>query len=82
MTQINTLDISDELFTQIQDMALTQACSINQQIVALLQQALTIEAQRQAQTNVLQAIHQARWTPPPTVPDSVALLREIRGYDE
>ena len=82
MTQINTLEIPDELFTQIQGMALTQACSINEQIVALLQQALAAEVQRQTQARVLQEIHQARWIPPQTGPDSVALLREIRGYHE
>lgn len=82
MTHINTLEIPDELFTRIQGMALAQACSINEQIVALLQQALEAEVQRQTQTQVLQEIHQARWTPPQTVPDSVAILREIRGYDE
>jgi hypothetical protein len=82
MTQINTLEIPDELFTQIQGMALDRACSINEQIVALLQQALAVDMQRQTQTKVLQEIHQARWTPSQAVPDSVAILREIRGYDE
>lgn len=82
MTHIDTLEIPDELFNQIQGMALAQACSINEQIVALLQQALEAEVQRQTQTKVLQEIHQARWTPPQTAPDSVAILREIRGYDE
>ncbi|MFZ4676801.1 MAG: XRE family transcriptional regulator [Nodosilinea sp.] len=55
---------------------------INEQIVALLQRALDTEAQRQSQAKVLQDIHQARWTPPAIAPDSVTLLREIRGYDE
>lgn len=63
-------------------MALAQACSINEQIVVLLQQALVAEVRRQTQTKVLQEIHQARWTPPQTLPDSVAILREIRGMGE
>ncbi|NER82179.1 MAG: hypothetical protein F6K42_21985 [Leptolyngbya sp. SIO1D8] len=82
MTQINTLEIPDELYTQIQGMALSQSRSINEQIVTLLQRALQVELQRQTQVRVLQEIHQARWTAPATVPDSVAILREIRGYDE
>jgi hypothetical protein len=82
MTQINTLEIPDDLYTQIQGMALSQSRSINEQIVTLLQRALQVELQRQTQARVLQEIHQARWTPPATVPDSVAILREIRGYDE
>lgn len=82
MTQINTLEIPDKLYTQIQGMALSQSRSINEQIVTLLQRALQVEMQRQTQARVLQEIHQARWTPPATAPDSVAILREIRGYDE
>jgi antitoxin FitA len=82
MTQINTLEIPDELYVQIQGMALSQSRSINEQIVTLLQRALKSEMQRQTQARVLQDIHQARWIPPAAVPDSVAILREIRGYDE
>ena len=82
MTQINTLEIPDELYTQIQGMALSQSRSVNEQIVRLLQRALDVEMQRQRQAQVLQDIHQSRWTPPTSAPDSVAILREIRGYDE
>ena len=82
MTQINTLEIPDELYTQIQGMALSQSRSVNEQIVTLLQRALDVEWQRQTQARVLQEIQQTRWTPPATAPDSVAILREIRGYDE
>jgi len=82
MTQLSALEIPDALYTQIQGMALSQSRSINEQIVTLLQRALDIEAQRKNQTKVLQDIHQARWTPPAIAPDSVTLLREIRGYDE
>lgn len=82
MTQLSALEIPDALYTQIQGMALSQSRSINEQIVTLLQRALEIEAQRQSQAKVLQEIHQARWRPPAIAPDSVTLLREIRGYDE
>lgn len=82
MTQLSALEIPDALYTQIQGMALSQSRSMNEQIVALLQRALDIETQRQSQANVLQEIHQARWTSPEIAPDSVTLLREIRGYDE
>jgi len=40
MTQINILEIPDDLYSQIQGMALSQSCSVNEQIVTLLQQAL------------------------------------------
>ncbi|WP_162139129.1 hypothetical protein [Synechococcus sp. PCC 7336] len=82
MTQIKTLEIPDELYSQIQGMAFSQSRSINEQIVSLLQQVLDVEMQQQTQSRLLQEIHRARWTPPPTVPDSVSILREIRGYDE
>jgi len=79
MTQINTLEIPDDLYTQIQGMALSQSRSINEQIVTLLQRALQVDLWRQTQARVLQEIHQARWTSPATVPDSVAILRAVRG---
>lgn len=82
MTQINRLEIPDELFTQIQGMALSQSRSVNEQIVTLLRHALDSELRQQTQANVRQEIHQARWTPPATAPDSVVILREIRGYDD
>lgn len=82
MPQINILEIPEELYTQIQRMTLSQSCSINEQIVTLLQRALAAEIQRQTQAKVLQEIQQARWIPPQAVPDSVTVLREIRGYDE
>ena len=82
MTQINAIEIPDELFSQIRGMALSQSRSINEQIVTLLQWALASESQHQTQANVIKEIHQSRWTPPQTAPDSVAILREIRGYDE
>lgn len=82
MTQIKTLEIPDELFTQIQGMAHFQSRSINEQIVTLLQQALEAEMRRQTQASLLQEIHQARWMPPAMMADSVSLLREIRGYDD
>lgn len=82
MTQLSALEIPDVLYSQIQGMALSQSRSINEQIVALLQRAMDIEAQRQNQAKILQEIHQARWMPPAIAPDSVTLLREIRGYDE
>jgi hypothetical protein len=81
MTQLSALEIPDALYTQIQDMALSQSRSMNEQIVALLQLALDIEAQRQSQAKILQEVHQSRWTPPGIAFDSVTLLREIRGYD-
>jgi hypothetical protein len=82
MTQLSALEIPDALYTQIQGMALSQSRSINEQIVTLLQRALDLETQRQNQAKILQDIHQARWTSPAIAPDSVTLLREIRGYDE
>ncbi|MBE9141084.1 hypothetical protein IQ254_28445 [Nodosilinea sp. LEGE 07088] len=82
MTQLSTLEIPDSLYTQIQGMALSQSRSINEPILTLLQRALEIETQRQSQAKILQDIHQTRWRPSAIAPDSVTLLREIRGYDE
>lgn len=46
MTQLNALELPDELYTQIKGMAFSQSHSINEQVITLLQRALETEMQR------------------------------------
>lgn len=82
MTTLSALNIPDDLYVQIQRLASAQNHSVNDEVIRLLQQALQIEALRQAQFRLIDEIRQTRWASPQAVPDSVLLLREIRGYDE
>ncbi len=82
MTTLSVLNISDDLYVQIQRLASAQNRSVNDEVVRLLQQALQTEALRQAQFRLIDEIRQTRWTSLQPVPDSVLLLRESRGYDE
>ncbi|MBA3924332.1 MAG: hypothetical protein H0X31_22565 [Nostocaceae cyanobacterium] len=79
MAQLNTLEIPDALYTQIQGLALSKNRSVNDQVVQLLQLALQGEPQSQAQ--ILAEIRASQWIPTQEIPDSVTLLRQIRGYD-
>jgi antitoxin FitA len=81
MAQLNTLEIPDALYTQIQGLALSQNRSVNDQVVQLLQLALPAESPSQVQAKILAEIHSSQWTPTQEIPDSVTLLREMRGYD-
>jgi len=82
MAKINTLEIPDELYTQIQDIAVAQSRPINDEILVLLQLGLRQATDHQPQPSRLQIIGQSQWNPTTPIPDSVAILREIRGYDE
>lgn len=81
MACLNTLEIPDDLYAQIKGMAQSQARSIDEQVLALIEKALAVEKRKQHQSNILSEIYEARWTPTQSIPDSVELIRENRGYD-
>lgn len=76
-----TLPLPDDLYAQLQGLATGQNRSIAEQAPELLKTAIAVELNRHAQSILLAEIGRARWTPPEAIPDSVTLLREIRGYD-
>ncbi|MBO1351030.1 MAG: type II toxin-antitoxin system ParD family antitoxin [Hormoscilla sp.] len=48
----------------------------------IIAEALRLLEARNHQTQLLAEIHQRHWKPSHTVPDSVTLLRKMRGYDD
>ncbi len=82
MAQLQLLDIPDELYNQLQTLASRQNRPLDAEIVHLLQKVIVLERVQQEQHQLLQTIQQTRWYPDQVVPDSVTLLREIRGYDD
>ncbi len=61
MAQLNTLEIPEALYTQIQELALSKNRSVNDQVVQLLKLALQGEPQSQAQ--ILAEISASQWIP-------------------
>ncbi len=82
MAQIQPLDIPDELYHQLELLASTQNRPLEAEIVYLLEKGIQQETIRQKQSQVLRKVKQNLWQPDKPVPDSVTLLREIRGYDD
>ena len=79
MAQIQPLNIPDELYHQLELLASTQNRPLEAEIVYLLEKGIQQETIRQKQSQVLRKIKQNLWKPDEPVPDSVTLLREIRG---
>ena len=82
MAQIQPLNIPDELYHQLELLASTQNRPLEAEIVYLLEKGIQQETIRQKQSQVLRKVKQNLWKPDEPVPDSVTLLREIRGYDD
>ena len=82
MAQLQLLDIPDELYHQLQTLASQQDRPLEAEILHLLQKVIVSELVQQKQHQLLQDIQQTRWHPDQPVPDTVALLREARGYDD
>ena len=81
-----TLNIPDELYAKLEQLAATENRSIGDQTVRLLEKALRSEAQHPGEqpsrsvTEILAEIHRRREARPMDlgVPDSTALIREDR----
>jgi plasmid stability protein len=82
MAQLQPIDIPDELYVQLQMLASQQNRPMEAEVVHLLRQSIQVELSRNAQTEFLTEMKQGCWQPEQPIPDSAALLREIRGYDD
>ena len=81
MAQLQPIDIPDELYNQLQTLASQQNRSLEAEVVHLLQKSIQVELSCAAQTRFLTEIKQGCWQSEHPIPDSAALLREVRGYD-
>ena len=79
MQTLHVRGVPEQLYNRLRGMAQAKQRSLSAQVILLLDKALEDENQRQEQAQVLADIRQRRFTPPPTAPDSVEMLREDRG---
>jgi hypothetical protein len=80
MPILHVEEVPVELYERIQRRASAQNRDVPQEVIALLEQALT---SAETDTNAvhraaLSELRRLRWTPPPGAPKSVDLLREDR----
>ena len=82
MATLHVRNIPDQLYERLQQVAGAYKRSLSAQVTIMLDQAIQNEDLRQRQHEALKNIRRRRWTPPPDAPDSVQILRQIRGYDD
>ena len=78
MQTLHVRDIPDQLYNRLRELAQAKQRSLSAQVVLLLDRALEDKDQRKAQTQALADIRRRRFTPPPTAPDSIEMLRADR----
>jgi plasmid stability protein len=81
MATLHVRNIPDELYERLQQVAGAHNRSLSAQVTVMLDEALQSEERRQRQRKALAGIRRRRWVPPAGAPDSVQVLRQIRGYD-
>jgi plasmid stability protein len=79
MATLYVRNIPDPLYQQAQKIALAQGRSLSAYILIMLQQAIEDEKRRQARSKALSNIRRRRRALPANAPDSVTMLRQIRG---
>lgn len=79
MATLYVREIPDTLYQQAQKVAADQGRSLSAYVVTVLEQAVEDEALRQARSKALASIRRRRRALPEQAPDSVTLIRQIRG---
>ncbi len=82
MPTLHVRNIPDALYERLQQVAGIYNRSLSAQVTMMLDQAVQTEELRQRRHKALAAIRRRRWTPPAGAPDSVQILRQVRGYDD
>ncbi len=78
MATLHVRNISDELYAQLQELAVSENLSLSAAISQLLSQAVEEEKLRLTRKPVLTKMRRRRFTPPAHFPGSLILLREDR----
>ena len=79
MQTLHVRSVPDGLYDRLRAMANAKKRSISAQVLFLLDRAVEEEEHQQEQAQILADIRTRRFTPPPTAPDSVEVLREDRA---
>mgnify|MGYP001608047653 FL=1 len=82
MATLYVRDIPDTLYQQAQKIALAQGRSLSAYVLIMLQQAVEEEKLRRVRSKALSSIRRRRRALPSSAPDSVNMLRQIRGENE
>ena len=82
MATLYVRDIPDTLYQQAQKIALAQGRSLSAYVLIMLQQAVEEEKLRRVRSKALSSIRRRRRALPSNAPDSVKMLRQIRGENE
>ncbi len=79
MATLYVRDIPDTLYQQAKKIADSQGRSLSAYVLIMLQQAVEDEKIRQNRVKALSSIRRRRRPLPSNAPDSVTMLRQIRG---
>jgi antitoxin FitA len=82
MATLYVREIPDQLYLQAQKIAAAQGRSLSAYVLTVLEQAVEDEKIRRARSKALANIRRRRRALPIEAPDSVTLLRQIRGENE
>jgi hypothetical protein len=79
MQTLQIHDVPDKLYNRLAALAQSEQRSLSDQVIYLLAKTLEVAAQPHDQAQILADIRRQRFTPPPTAPDSVEMVREDRN---
>jgi plasmid stability protein len=82
MSTLYVRNIPEHIYDQVRKIAEYQGQSLSAYVVTILQQAVEDEKVRDARAEALSNIRRRRRHLPADAPDSVAVLRQIRGHNE
>lgn len=79
MSTLYVRDIPDRLYEQARKIALSQGQSLSAYVIGILEHAIGDEKLRRARSRALANIRRRRRRLPADAPDSVTMLRQVRG---
>jgi antitoxin FitA len=82
MATLYVRDIPDSLYQKVQKIAGAQGRSLSAYVQGALEQAIEDDEVRRARSKALASLKRRRRTLPAGAPDSVDMLRQIRGANE
>jgi hypothetical protein len=82
MPTLYVRDVPDRLYEQARKIAAAQGSSLSAYVVTVLEDAVEDERLRRTRALTLASIRRRRRPLPANAPDSVSVLRQIRGDDE
>lgn len=82
MPTLYVREIPERVYQAVRKIATSQGRSLSSYVVTVLEQAIDDEKTRAARSKALASIRRRRRPLPANAPDSVAMLRQIRGENE